>query len=134
MSRAEISQRYHVEPGLREWSTSLFGCHKQCGITCYGTFCFPCLYADLAEGKTNRWKAYDWWEAMMTVLVCWPPLPFFITCATRRAIRNKYGIKPSPCDDPVVHVLCPYCAMCQEGREVELASLGRVGTRSRTTS
>eukprot|EP00983_Pelagomonas_calceolata_P060319 1146314-Pelagomonas_calceolata.AAC.5 len=27
-----------------------------------------CLYADLAEGKTNRWKAYDWWEAMMTIV------------------------------------------------------------------
>jgi len=39
------------------------------------------------------------------VAVCWPPLPFFITCTTRKAIRDKYGIKESPLGDVWVHLV-----------------------------
>ncbi|KAK9819552.1 hypothetical protein WJX74_011017 [Apatococcus lobatus] len=38
---------------------------------------------------------------------------------TRRAIRQKYGIREGPCSDKAVWACCWCCATCQEAKELQ---------------
>lgn len=41
-----------------------------------------------------------------------------VTFPKRTQLRKKYGLRPAPCHDCLVHILTP-CAICQEARELK---------------
>lgn len=94
----------------------LYDCCDDCNICCYGWWCTARLYAKNAQqiNGTN----YD--EAFFTYLnsgqdAC----PWIPVTATRKALREKYGLPEEPCDDCTVIFWCAPCSVCQAARELK---------------
>lgn len=104
------------------WETGLCDFCSDASTCCLGCFC-PCyIYADI--GRMARGvQGHD--------LRFWAEL-FLYACSTcscllglvrRLEVREKYGLRESPCNDPCVLLLCMKCALCQEHRETRLRSM-----------
>lgn len=96
---------------------SLCSCFDDWNICCYGCWCTARLYAKNAQqiNGTN----YD--EAYFTYLnfghdAC----PWIPVTATRKALREKYGLPEEPCDDCTVIFWCAPCSVCQAARELKI--------------
>ncbi|KAK1897618.1 Cornifelin like B [Dissostichus eleginoides] len=80
-------------PPEKEWSSDLFDCFEDHATCCYGFWCGPCLACTV----TGR----------------------FAVLSVRVAMRNRYHIKGSLCEDMCVSCLCQSCSWCQMHRELK---------------
>lgn len=123
-------QPYYIGPGLvstkftteldgSQWQTDLFDCCsepflsvKACIYPC-GTF--STIANAVSRGKITREEALN--NMMVYSLFCGCCC---YTCCVRGKLRQLFGIEGNSCDDCLTHLMCYYCAMVQEWRELEL--------------
>lgn len=99
---------------------SLFGCFDDMGICCCGFWCLPCLFGDNAEkidGSSCVGMSLLYW-LLGSCYVCWVP-----HMMKRKALRQKYRLRPEPCNDCLATLCCSGCAVCQEARELKARGL-----------
>ncbi|GIL81802.1 hypothetical protein Vretimale_1405 [Volvox reticuliferus] len=107
-----------------EWSTGFCSwCAEPGGAaTCLYAWCCPCCaygseVEKLGAGEVvcggNCYGACLCYYLTSLIGVC-----CILHMGTRSRIREKYGIAGSSCNDCLLTMCCPLCAICQETREV----------------
>nr|XP_033779384.1 placenta-specific gene 8 protein-like [Geotrypetes seraphini] len=112
-----ISRTVTVVRGT-EWSTGLCECAKDCSICCCAFWCFPCFMCRTAS---------QFGECMCLPLLdpfCMGWLGFPVPCAPasmamRAAMRERYRIQGSICNDCGELFCCYTCVWCQMAREMK---------------
>uniref|UniRef100_A0A8C9XG84 Placenta associated 8 n=1 Tax=Sander lucioperca TaxID=283035 RepID=A0A8C9XG84_SANLU len=77
-----------------DFQTGLFDVCKDCGTCSYGVLCYWCIGRSIASDMNE----------------------FFLcgrSTAIRSIYRTKYNIRGSVCNDLMLHVCCPCCAIYQ---------------------
>ncbi|XP_030648862.1 cornifelin-like [Chanos chanos] len=102
------------------WSTGLFDCCDDIPACCYAYWCCPCF----AVTTTGQFGENPWVPlidvlgpivmAFCGVVVCMPP----VTLSMRVAMRYKYEIVGSICEDIFTSWCCATCSWCQMNREI----------------
>ncbi|XP_041647410.1 cornifelin-like [Cheilinus undulatus] len=105
---------------LVEWETGLLDCFEEASTCCYGFWCCPCLTCTVS-GRFGENTCLSLWDIGSTLLtlygipLCVPPAAL----SMRVAMRNRYGIKGSLCNDIAVSCFCRWCSWCQMHRELK---------------
>ncbi|XP_053319161.1 cornifelin homolog [Spea bombifrons] len=125
------TQVMSVEPGSR-WTTDMCDCCDDCGICCCALWCFPCMMCNTVSefGECMCLPLMD--PFCMGYLGCSSLCPP-ITLAMRAAVRERYKIKGSICDDSVRSCCCYSCSWCQMAREIKRRGNYSVVTTAQTT-
>ncbi|KAG2468516.1 CNFN protein, partial [Polypterus senegalus] len=99
------------------WSTGLCNVCADISVCCCGLFCMPCLQCQTTSnfGEGCCLPLLD--PCILSGSSLSP-----VSLAMRAAIRERYGIQGSICDDCCVLCCCFYCAWCQMAREVQIRS------------
>ncbi|XP_053178983.1 cornifelin homolog B-like [Scomber japonicus] len=106
---------------LSEWDSSLFSCCDDCSSCCYGFWCCPCLACTVA-GKFGENRCLPLCDILGPSITAACGLPLCVPPAglgLRVAIRHKYGIKGSICNDITSSCFCVWCSWCQMHRELK---------------
>ncbi|XP_010920620.1 protein PLANT CADMIUM RESISTANCE 8 [Elaeis guineensis] len=102
----------------RPWTTGLFDCglnQTNAVMTAY----FPCVtFGQIAEildeGQTSCTLGSFMYILMAPALcTCW-----ILGSSYRLKLRKKYNLVQAPAEDWILHLFCPFCALCQEFREL----------------
>ncbi|XP_061432891.1 cornifelin-like [Lethenteron reissneri] len=101
--QSELQKTHAVQK--MQWSTGICDCCSDMNVCLCGTFCMLCLHCLMAK---------DFGEC-----ICLPILPGS-SVALRTAIRERYHIQGSICEDCAVHIFCFCCISCQMAREIKL--------------
>ncbi|GBG61206.1 hypothetical protein CBR_g19739 [Chara braunii] len=123
-------------PGLpdppQRWVSGICACCDDLDSCCLGCWC-PCVLfgRNVAALSDKPWVGPCVLYCLMDVLIrlvglklagaCgWYFLSFgsCYTFSQRRKLRTKYNLQEGPCMDPCTHYWCPWCAVCQEYREI----------------
>ncbi|XP_071398763.1 uncharacterized protein [Centroberyx affinis] len=103
------------------WNTGLCDCCEDCSTCCYAFWCCPC-FACTTTGKFGECSCLPLLDmcspaitAACGIPLCVPPAGLSL----RVAIRHKYGIKGSLCDDIMISCFCEWCSWCQLARELK---------------
>ncbi|KAI4312847.1 hypothetical protein MLD38_037637 [Melastoma candidum] len=108
-----------VQPshGMGSWTTGLCGCFEDftnCCITCW----CPCVTFGQNAEIIDRGKI----SCVRAGMVCYSLGHFtfhaIYTCTYRSKLRGQYSIPGDQCADFCIHCWCPFCAFCQEHREL----------------
>ncbi|XP_060181830.1 protein PLANT CADMIUM RESISTANCE 3-like [Lycium barbarum] len=99
------------------WSTNILACYrdpKNCLTTCV----CPCITSGqiaeiVSEGRTSCMEG-----VIINLLLCWCLATPLYTCYNRVKLRRKFKLEGNGCLDFLIHLVCPYCALCQEYREL----------------
>jgi Cys-rich protein (TIGR01571 family) len=95
---------------------SLFGCFDDMPSCCYGYWCLPCAFGTNAEKIDDSscvGMCLAYW-VLGSCYLCWIP-----HMMKRKVLRQKFSLKPDPCDDCLVAAFCGPCGVCQEARELK---------------
>ncbi|KAJ3693760.1 hypothetical protein LUZ60_009240 [Juncus effusus] len=124
-----------AQPISNQWSTGICACFDDPQICCLGTIC-PCILfaknaeklgSDSSPGRSCAshcllWGLLAGLSCVLTGGVLLVLMPGFTVacCASkhRRALREKYTLPETPCNDYCTHLCCHLCALCQESREI----------------
>ncbi|XP_077117598.1 cornifelin homolog [Ranitomeya variabilis] len=114
------------------WGSDLCDCCDDCGICCCAMWCFPCMQCDTASdfGECLCLPLLD--ARLMGYLWCCGICPP-VTIAMRAAIRERYKIPGSICNDCVLSCCCYTCTWCQIAREIKVRSQTSSITTAHTT-
>ncbi|KAI5624550.1 placenta-specificprotein 8 protein, partial [Silurus asotus] len=102
------------------WNTGLCHCCQDMNSCCYAYWCFPCFMCSTSSkfGESLCLPLVDiFGPALMAatgVGLCVPP----VTLSMRVAIRYKYQIPGSLCEDILISCFCIYCSWTQIAREI----------------
>ncbi|PNH10858.1 Cell number regulator 5 [Tetrabaena socialis] len=108
-------------PGKSSWSSGLCSVCDDPGTCLFGAFCLPCLFGrNYARHHDTGCCGACWLYGMCPCLAC------CFASDTRRSIRTKYNLLPSPCNDVALHCFCSPCALCMEAREIQHQDRQRV--------
>ncbi|XP_037553830.1 cornifelin homolog B-like [Nematolebias whitei] len=105
----------------KNWSSGLCSCCADINTCCYGFWCCPCLACNVAGnfGENSCLPVCDVLSpavfAACGIPLCVPPAALSL----RSAMRNKYDIKGSLCNDIVVSCFCVCCSWCQMHRQLK---------------
>ncbi|EFJ40469.1 hypothetical protein VOLCADRAFT_108130 [Volvox carteri f. nagariensis] len=91
------------------WNSGLCDLCDVPGTCCFGLLCLPCLFGR----NYGRFHNMGCWGPCCLYFWC-PCLACYFATDLRRNIREKYNLRPEPCNDFMVHCLCSPCALCQE--------------------
>ncbi|XP_069807447.1 cornifelin homolog [Dendropsophus ebraccatus] len=101
-----------------EWSTGVCDCCDDMGICCCAFWCFPCFQcktvSDFGECICLPIMDPGCFGYIGTSAVC-PP----ISMAMRAAVRERYRVRGSICDDCCSLYCCFSCTWCQMAREIK---------------
>lgn len=106
---------------LVEWETGLLDCFEEASTCCYGFWCAPCLTCTVSGrfGENTCLPLCDICSNVTTlyygISLCAPPAAL----SMRAAMRNRYGIKGSLCEDIAISCFCRWCSWCQMHRELK---------------
>lgn len=93
------------------YGTELTACCYDCSICCLGLTNPPFLYIDTVEHVCGRTACCEF----TAEAICCPPLANY---PLRQKIGGKYNIKGDD-DGLCTSVMCLWCAVCLEAREVK---------------
>ncbi|KAM9313159.1 placenta-specific gene 8 protein-like [Gastrophryne carolinensis] len=130
------TQTVTISQGPR-WTTGMCDCCEDCGICCCAFWCFPCMQCSTASefGECFCLPLIDGFLplTLMGFLGCSGVCPP-VTMAMRAAVRERYSIKGSICDDCVRACFCYTCTWCQMAREIKRRSMGSMVTTTAQTT
>ncbi|KAM3910058.1 placenta-specific gene 8 protein-like [Leptodactylus fuscus] len=114
------------------WSSGLCDCCEDCGICCCALWCFPCLQCDTVSdfGECCALPLLD--PCLMGYVGCSGVCPP-VTMAMRAAVRERYRIQGSICDDCARSCCCYSCTWCQMAREIKYRSQSSTIRTAQTT-
>ncbi|XP_063746712.1 cornifelin homolog B-like isoform X2 [Eleginops maclovinus] len=98
----------------KDWSSDLFDCFEDASTCCYGFWCGPFLACTVA-GRFGENRCLPLCDTACGMPLCVPPA----VLAVRVAMRNRYHIKGSICNDILVSLCCQWCSWCQMHRELK---------------
>uniref|UniRef100_A0A3Q2UMZ9 Placenta-specific gene 8 protein-like n=1 Tax=Fundulus heteroclitus TaxID=8078 RepID=A0A3Q2UMZ9_FUNHE len=99
--------------GISDWDSGLCDCFEDASTCCYGFWCSICLAGTVSRrfGESNLLPLCDtccFWGGV-------PPAAL----SMRAAMRHKYKIKGSLCNDIVISWCCHGLSWCQMHRELK---------------
>nr|XP_040031122.1 cornifelin homolog [Gasterosteus aculeatus aculeatus] len=106
---------------LEDWNTDFCDCFEEANTCCYGFWCCPCLASTVSVrfGESRFLPLCDVCSVTVFVVtripLCVPPAALSL----RAAMRNRYNIKGSICNDLAVSCFCGWCSWCQMHRELK---------------
>ncbi|XP_005803972.2 cornifelin homolog [Xiphophorus maculatus] len=108
------SRFYHLmaDQPLTDWDSGLCDCGEDAQACCYGFWCGPCL-ACTVSGRFGENRCLPLCDMCVDKMISPAAL------SLRVAMRHKYGIKGSLCEDIAVSCCCPTCVWCQMYRELK---------------
>ncbi|XP_075440364.1 placenta-specific gene 8 protein-like [Ascaphus truei] len=114
------------------WGSGMCDCCDDCGICCCAFWCFPCLQCRTVSdfGECLCLPLLD--PLCMGYLGCSGVIPP-ITMGMRAAVRERYKIQGSLCDDCGISCCCYSCTWCQIAREIKRRRHGTSVTTAQTT-
>ncbi|XP_066444559.1 placenta-specific gene 8 protein-like isoform X2 [Eleutherodactylus coqui] len=114
------------------WDSGICDCCDDCGVCCCALWCFPCLQCGTVSdfGECRCLPLLD--PCVMGYIGCSGVLPP-ITIAMRAAVRERYKIQGSICDDGFQSCCCYSCTWCQMAREIKRRSQTSTITTAQTT-
>ncbi|XP_052464964.1 placenta-specific gene 8 protein-like [Carassius gibelio] len=107
--------------GMEAWNSGICDCGQDLNSCCYAYWCFPCFTCTTTAdfGESTCLPLLDiLGPALMAAFgigVCVPP----VGLAMRVAVRYKYQIGGSICEDIMVTCCCMWCSWCQMSREIK---------------
>ncbi|XP_065146700.1 placenta-specific gene 8 protein-like [Paramisgurnus dabryanus] len=116
-----VQQPYIVANRYSSWSSGLCDCGQDMNSCCYAFWCCPCFACSTTGefGESTCLPLLDMlgpgFMAAFGAPVCVPP----VTLGMRVAIRHKYEIQGSICEDIMVSCCCIWCSWCQMSREIK---------------
>ncbi|XP_017345460.1 placenta-specific gene 8 protein [Ictalurus punctatus] len=115
-----IQQQPMAVPRVTAWSSGLFHCCQDMDSCCLAFWCFPCFTCKTSSkfGESLCLPLVDLLGPLLMAAtglgICVPP----VTLSMRVAIRHKYQIPGSLCEDILVSCFCVTCSWCQMNREI----------------
>ncbi|XP_050977806.1 placenta-specific gene 8 protein isoform X3 [Labeo rohita] len=103
------------------WDSGICDCCHDMNSCCYGFWCFPCFMCTTTGefGESTCLPLLDIFGpailATFGIPVCVPP----VSLGMRVAVRHKYDIGGSICEDIMVTCCCIWCSWCQMSREIK---------------
>ncbi|KAM9455818.1 cornifelin homolog B-like [Clarias gariepinus] len=103
------------------WSSGLFHCCQDRKSCCFAFWCLPCFACSTSSefGESLCLPLVDLLGPALVaatgVGICVPP----VTLSMRVAIRYKYSIPGSLCEDILISCFCCGCSWCQMNREIK---------------
>ncbi|XP_043106616.1 cornifelin homolog [Puntigrus tetrazona] len=107
--------------GMESWNSAICDCGEDLSSCCYAYWCLPCFMCSTTGefGESTCLPLVDiLGPAVMAafgVAICIPP----VGLAMRVAVRYKYQIGGSICEDIMVSCCCICCSWCQMNREIK---------------
>uniref|UniRef100_A0A673XJG4 Protein PLANT CADMIUM RESISTANCE 10-like n=1 Tax=Salmo trutta TaxID=8032 RepID=A0A673XJG4_SALTR len=108
-------------PAVKGWNTGLFDCCQDMNSCCYGFWCCPCL-ACSTTGEFGESTCLPLVDIIGPACMVGFGVPIIVPPASlsmRVAVRHKYGIQQSLCEDIMVSCCCVWCSWCQMAREIK---------------
>ncbi|XP_074560260.1 uncharacterized protein LOC141816370 [Curcuma longa] len=105
-----------MAPG-NPWNSQLFDCGLDSNNAVI-TAIFPCVtFGQIAEivdqGQTSCVMGGFMYGLLMPILLC-----SLLGATYRVRLRQMYNLSEAPGDEWILHIFCPFCALCQEYREL----------------
>uniref|UniRef100_A0A3Q2PVY0 Placenta-specific gene 8 protein-like n=1 Tax=Fundulus heteroclitus TaxID=8078 RepID=A0A3Q2PVY0_FUNHE len=109
----KINTSVTINQPLTDWDSGLCDCFEDASTCCYGFWCSICLAGTVSRrfGESNLLPLCDtccFWGGV-------PPAAL----SMRAAMRHKYKIKGSLCNDIVISWCCHGLSWCQMHRELK---------------
>uniref|UniRef100_V9LAL8 Cornifelin-like protein b n=1 Tax=Callorhinchus milii TaxID=7868 RepID=V9LAL8_CALMI len=103
----------------KEWTTGLCNCCDDCGVCWFALCCLPCFMCKTVDdfGECLCLPLMDGYCNVCGLMSMGPIPP--ISIAMRAAVRERYGIRGSICNDCCVMYWCLSCGWCQMAREIK---------------
>ncbi|XP_048546065.1 protein PLANT CADMIUM RESISTANCE 7-like [Triticum urartu] len=117
-TRVVIKQSVAAVPVRQRWQTGLFDCEDDgCDAFCWSAW-FPCAafacIADIVDqGSEGRCVHFTCYLGAAYFGLWWVYAGWY-----RRKLREKYDLPETPLPDCLTHLLCHWCALAQEYREL----------------
>ncbi|KAK6305425.1 hypothetical protein J4Q44_G00242050 [Coregonus suidteri] len=108
-------------PAMKGWNTGLFDCCQDMNSCCYGFWCCPCL-ACSTTGEFGESTCLPLLDIIGPACMVAFGVPIIVPPASlsmRVAVRHKYGIQRSLCEDIMASCFCVWCSWCQMAREIK---------------
>nr|XP_046174023.1 DNA-directed RNA polymerase II subunit RPB1-like [Oncorhynchus gorbuscha] len=108
-------------PAMKAWNTGLFDCCQDMNSCCYGFWCCPCLACSTTGefGESTCLPLVDIIGPACMVAFGVPIIVPPASLSMRVAVRHKYGIQQSLCEDIMASCFCVWCSWCQMAREIK---------------
>uniref|UniRef100_A0A8C7LHR3 DNA-directed RNA polymerase II subunit 1-like n=1 Tax=Oncorhynchus kisutch TaxID=8019 RepID=A0A8C7LHR3_ONCKI len=108
-------------PAMKGWNTGLFDCCQDMNSCCYGFWCCPCLACSTTGefGESTCLPLVDIIGPACMVAFGVPIIVPPASLSMRVAVRHKYGIQQSLCEDIMASCFCVWCSWCQMAREIK---------------
>ncbi|KAK8561053.1 hypothetical protein V6N13_026482 [Hibiscus sabdariffa] len=114
---------YVASQPIEGWNTGLLDCMDD-PINALVTVCFPCVTFGQVAEIVDQGRTSCATNALLYGLVAFLiGFPCILSCGYRTKLRNNFRLPESPAPDWVIHLLCDYCALCQEYRELHQQGL-----------
>uniref|UniRef100_A0A672TC71 Cornifelin homolog n=1 Tax=Sinocyclocheilus grahami TaxID=75366 RepID=A0A672TC71_SINGR len=92
------------------WNSGICDCCQDMNSCCYAYWFFPC-FTCTTTGEFGESTCLP----LLDIFVCVPP----VSLGMRVAVRHKYDIGGSICEDIMVTCCCMWCSWCQMSREIK---------------
>ncbi|XP_062306422.1 cornifelin homolog B-like [Osmerus eperlanus] len=108
------------------WTSGIWDCFQDMNSCCLGFWCLPCAACQTSAqfGESTCLPILDFlasaWIALCGMPISVPP----VALSLRVAMRHKYEIQGSICDDIVITCCCLACSWCQMAREIKAQKVG----------
>ncbi|XP_056133759.1 placenta-specific gene 8 protein-like [Lampris incognitus] len=109
-------------PTIQTWSTGLCDCCDDMSACCYGFWCFPC-FACSTSASFGENVCLPLCDILSPAITAYCGLPFCAPPALlslRVAVRHRYGLQGTICNDILTSCFCELCAWCQIAREIKI--------------
>ncbi|XP_034002177.1 cornifelin homolog B-like [Trematomus bernacchii] len=104
-----------------DWNSGLCDCFEDVSTCCYGFWCCPCLSCTVS-GRFGENRCLPLCDMLSPAITAACGIPLVVPPAVlslRVAIRHRYHIKGSLCNDIAVSCFCLWCSWCQMHRELK---------------
>ncbi|KAG8379972.1 hypothetical protein BUALT_Bualt07G0145100 [Buddleja alternifolia] len=108
------------------WNSGLFDCHLD-PTNAVMTTLFPCVtfgqVAEVLDATDPLSQLNCTFGSLVYLLLMGVCANCVIGSKYRKKLRSRYGLVEAPYEDELSHLLCPFCSLCQEFRELKSRGL-----------